>query len=244
MQKAGLKIDGIVVNGFALSHIILDEDELNDGTLLLDVGEGCIDISVFKNKGIVYTDSLPIGGDTITNDIATVLEISTEEAQKLKKQYGLSDRRFIEHDYSIKLSTYYGEDARNNSVKCSELVEVMEIRINEIFSIIYKSLKNNNLIKEINTCVITGTGFNNINKVEKTAEEILNMQVRFGSAKTANLIKPVCIKSYGIVKYISNIKYVKNIGSRIREDDEQSIIDSTIKNIKKAFSGAFNKNKK
>jgi cell division ATPase FtsA len=120
----------------------------------------------------------------------------------------------------------------------------MEIRINEIFSVIYKSLKDNNWVKEIKSCVIAGTGFNNINKVEKPAEEILNVEVRFGNAKTANLIKPVCVKSYGIVKYISNIKYTKNIGSRIQKDEEQSLIDSTIKNIKKAFNGAFKKNKK
>ena len=243
MQKAGLAIDGIVVNGFAMKDILLEENEAEEGVLLLDVDEGNIDISVFKNGSVLYTDSLPIGGDTITNDIASVFEISKDEALKLKKQYGLSDRRYIEHDYIIKLNSYTGDEPKNSSVKCSELVEVMEIRINEIFSIILKSLKNNGIAREIQKCVIAGVGFNNINKVEKTAEEILGMEVRFGTAKTANLIKPACIKSYGIVKYISNIKYAKNIGSRIKEDEEQSIIDSTIKNIKKAFSG-FNKNKK
>lgn len=243
MQKAGLAIDGIVVNGFAMKDILLEENEAEEGVLLLDVDEGNIDISVFKNNSVLYTDSLPIGGDTITNDIATVFEISKDEALKLKKQYGLSDRRFIEHDYIIKLNSYSGDEPKNSSVKCSELVEIMEIRINEIFSIILRSLKNNGIARDIKKCVIAGVGFNNINKVEKTAEEILGMEVRFGTAKTANLIKPACIKSYGIVKYISNIKYAKNIGSRIKEDEEQSIIDSTIKNIKKAFSG-FNKNKK
>ena len=244
MQKAGLKIDGIVTNGFAIRDIVLDEEELQNGVLLLDVGDGNIDISVFKASNILYTDSIPVGGDTITNDIALVLEISQDEAGKLKKQYGLSDRQYIEHDYSIKLNSYTGEEATNGYVKCSELVSIMEARINEIFSIVYKSLKENNLVKEVKSCVISGTGFNSVNKVEKTAENILNIPVRFGNAKTANLIKPVCITSYGVVKYISNIKYTKNIGSRIQVDEEQSLFDSTIKNIKKAFSGAFNKNKK
>ncbi len=243
MKKAGLSIDGIVLNGFAMKDILLEEQEVDDGVLLLDVGDGTIDISVFKDNLILYADSLPIGGDTITNDIAEVLEISQDEAMKLKKQYGLSNRKFIEHDYTIKLNSYSGEEPNNSSVKCSELVEIMEIRINEIFSVILKSLKNNNLVKAIKSCVIAGTGFNNINRVEQTAEDILNVEVRFGNAKTANLIKPACVKSYGIVKYISNIKYNKNIGSQIEKDEEQSLIDSTIKNLKKAF-GAFNKNKK
>ena len=243
MQKSGLAIDGIVVNGFAVKEIVLEEKEIQDGVLLLDVGDSNIDISIFKNKSIIYTDSIPVGGDTITNDIVSFLEISQDEALKLKKQYGLSDRKFIEHDYSIKLNSYTGEDIRNSSVKCSELVEIMEARIKDVLSVIEHSLYSNRLNKEIKSCVISGTGFSNINKVEKTAEEILKVDVRFGNAKTANLIKPMCITSYGVVKYISNLKYLKNIGSRIQVDEEQSFLNSTVKNIKKAF-GAFGKKRK
>ena len=243
MQKAGLGIDGIVLNGFAIKDIVLEDKELQDGVLLLDVGDSNIDISIFKNKSVVYTDSLPVGGDTITNDIASVLEISPDEAAKLKKQYGLSDRRYIEHDYSIRLNSYTGEDIRNSSVRCSELVEIIESRIKDVISVIENNLYNNRLNKEIRSCVIAGAGFAGINKIEKTAEEILKVGVRFGNAKTANLIKPACITSYGVVRYISNIKYTKNIGSKIQADEEQSILGSTVKNLKKAF-GAFGKKKK
>ena len=232
MQKAGLKVDGIVANGFAMRDITLDNEQIDEGVLLLDVGDSNIDISVFKGADYLYTDSLPIGGETITSDIALVLQISPEEASKLKKQYGLSDRQYIEHDYVIKLNTYTGEDQKGGVVKCSELVAIMESRINEIFNIIYQSLKH---------CVITGSGFNSINKVEKSLENILKIEdIRFGNAKTANLIKPECIASYGIVKYISNIKYTKNIGSTIKKDED----DSTFKSLRKAFTSVFNKNKK
>ena len=164
-----------------------------------------------------------------------------EEASKLKKQYGLSDRQYIEHDYVIKLNTYAGDDQKGGAVKCSDLVAIMESRINEIFTIIYQSLKDNNLLNEIKHCVITGSGFNSINKVEKSLENILKIEdIRFGNAKTANLIKPECITSYGIVKYISNIKYTKNIGSTIKKDED----DSTFKSLRKAFTSVFNKNKK
>ena len=70
MQRAGLMMDGIVVNGFAMKDIVLTDEEKENGVLLLDIGAGNVDISVFKNNGIVYTDSIPVGGDTITNDIA------------------------------------------------------------------------------------------------------------------------------------------------------------------------------
>ncbi len=243
MQKAGLMIDGIVVNGFAMKDIVLSEEEKEKGVLLIDVESGNIDISVFQNNGILYTDSIPVGGDTITNDISLCLEISYQEADKLKKQYGLADTAYIDHDYNINLTTYTGEE-KTKSVRCSELVEIISTRMEEIFEMIRKSLVDNELEHVVKSCVITGQGFNSINKCEKIAERILNTEVRFGNSKTANLIKPECATAYGVVKYISNIKHSKNIGSRIQMDEEQTFMKSTIQSIKKLWDEAIGKFKK
>lgn len=231
MQKAGLMIDGIVINGFAMKDIVLTEEEKTKGVLLLDVGAGNIDISVFKNNGIVYTDSIPIGGDTITNDISLGLQISYQEADKLKKQYGLASVAYIDNDYNITLTTYSGEE-KMKTVKCSEIVEIISARVEEMFELIKQTLTNNQLDGIVSACVISGQGFNSINKTEKLAEQILKMDVRFGSAKMANLIKPECATAYGVVKYISNIKHSKNIGSKIQLDDEQTFIESVAESVK------------
>ena len=231
MQKAGLLIDGIVINGYAMKEIVLSEEEKKDGVLLLDISSGNIDMSVFKNNGVLYTDSIPIGGETITNDISIGLEISYQEADKLKKQYGLARVSYIDNDYSITLSTYNGEKG-SRTIKCSELVEIIEARVEEIFSLIREKIEENGLQNSICSCVIAGQGINSINKSEKVAVDILKTQVRFGNSKTANLIKPECSGAYGIVKYVSNIKYSKNIGSKIQEDVEQSFIENVVQSFK------------
>ena len=234
MQRAGLMMDGIVVNGFAMKDIVLTEDEKENGVLMLDIGAGNVDITVFKNNGIVYTDSLPVGGDTITNDISIGLEISMQEADKLKRQYGLSKVEYIDNDYSITLATYTGEE-KNKTVKCSELVEIIEARIEEIFTLIRVALEDNKVANIPTSCVIAGQGINSINKAEKTAEEILKYPVRFGNLKTANIIKPDVSGAYGIVKYVSNIKHSKNIGSKIQMIEEQSFL----KNVAQSFKSLF-----
>lgn len=243
MQKAGLQIDGIVTNGFAMKDIVLSEEEKASGVLLLDIGAGNVDISVFKNNGILFTDSIPVGGDTITNDISIGLEISYQEADKLKKQYGLSRVAYIDNDYSITLSTYTGNE-KSKTVKCSELVEIIEARVEEIFLIIKERIEENGLQNSINSCVISGQGINSINKSEKTAEDILRIPVRFGNSKTANLIKSECIGAYGIVKYVSNIKHAKNIGSRIQEDVEQTFLENVVQSFKSLLGQKPSKSKK
>ncbi len=243
MQKVGLAIDGIVINGFALRDIVLTDEEKEKGVLLLDIGAGNIDISVFKNNGIVYTDSIPIGGDTITNDISVGLDISYQEADKLKKQYGLASTEYIDNDYSITLSTYNGAE-KMKSVKCSELVEIIEARVEEMFNLIKASIDNNNLQGVVQSCVISGQGINAINKSEKVAENVLRTNVRFGSSKTANLIKPECALAYGIVKYISNIKHSKNIGSRVQYDEEPTFIENAFQSIKNFVGSKISKFRK
>ena len=244
MQKAGLLIDGIVINGYAMKEIVLSDEEKKDGVVLLDISSGSVDISVFKNNGVLYTDSLPIGGETITNDISIGLEISYQEADKLKKQYGLARVAYIDNDYSITLSTYSGEKG-SKTIRCSELVEIIEARVEEIFSLIKEMIDENGLQNLISSCVISGQGINSINKSEKVAEDILRLPVRFGNSKTANLIKPECVGAYGIVKYISNIKHSKNIGSKIQEDVEQSFFENVVQSFKSLIgSGKPNKLRK
>ncbi len=231
MQKAGLQIDGIVTNGFAMRDIVLSDEEKNNGVLLLDIGAGNIDVTVFKDNGILFTDAIPVGGDTITNDISIGLEISYQEADKLKKQYGLSRTKYIDNDYSITLSTYTGEK-NSKTIKCSELVEIIEARVEEMFELIDQKVEEAGFKGSVATCVIAGQGINSINKSEKTAEEILGVPVRFGNSKTANLIKSECLGSYGIVKYISNIKHSKNIGSKIVEDVEPTFFENVVQSFK------------
>ena len=136
-KKADLEIDGIIPNTLAQRNLILDNNELNDNIMILDIGAGNTDIGIFDGSRFIYTNTIPLGGDSITNDIALVLDISVEEAEKLKKQYGLSRTKYIDNDYSITLSTYTGEK-NSKTIKCSELVEIIEARVEEIFSLVNK----------------------------------------------------------------------------------------------------------
>ena len=100
-KKAGLEIDGIVPETLAERNLILDKNELHDNIAIIDIGAENTDIGVFEGSTFVYTNSIPLGGDNITNDIALVLNISEEEADKLKRQYGLALKSFIDNDNEI-----------------------------------------------------------------------------------------------------------------------------------------------
>ena len=73
--------------------------------MVLDIGAGNTEIGIFNGSTFVYTNTISLGGDNITSDISYVLNISNEEAEKLKRQYGLALKSFIDNDNNIVLNT-------------------------------------------------------------------------------------------------------------------------------------------
>ena len=58
------------------------------------------------------------------------------------------------------------------------------------------------------------------------------------------MIKPECLGAYGIVKYVSNIKHSKNIGSKVQQDVEQTFFENVIQSFKTLLGSKTDKLKK
>ena len=101
--------------------------------MLLDIGAGNIDIGVFEGQTFIYTNSIPVGGDNITNDIALVLNISEEEADKLKRQYGLALKSFIDNDNDIILNTCK-DTTKNKIIKNGDIVSIDTVALKNGFN--------------------------------------------------------------------------------------------------------------
>ncbi len=233
-KKAGLEIDGIVPITLAERNLILDKNELHDHVMLLDIGAGNTDIGVFEGSTFVYTNSIPLGGDNITNDIALVLNISEEEADKLKKQYGLALKSFIDNDNDIILNTSR-DDNKNRIIKSSELIEIIEARIEEIFSIVNKDITNHGVKHKINNVVLTGQGIIHINKSDVAGKINLNIPVKISTGRAISTVKATYRTSYALVRYIAARPFAKTVSSSIDTQNEDGVFKNIIERIKEFF---------
>ena len=233
-KKAGLEIDGIVPITLAERNLILDTNELHDNIMLLDIGAGNTDIGVFEGSTFLYTNSIPLGGDNITNDIALVLNISEEEADKLKRQYGLALKSFIDNDNDIILNTCR-DDSKNKIIKSSELIEIIEARIEEIFTIINKDITNHGLKSKINNVILTGQGIVNINKSDVAGKINLNIPVKISTGRLISTVKPAYRTSYALVRYIAARPFTKTVASSIDTQNNESFIKNILEKIKEFF---------
>ena len=234
-KKIGIDIDGVVPTTLAERNLMLDNNELNDNVMLLDIGAGNIDIGVFNGSSFIYTNTINLGGDNITSDIAYVLNISLEEADKLKRQYGLALKSFIENDTNIVLNTCKDFDGKNKTIKTSDLIEIIEARIEEMFSLVNKDLLACGIKNNINNVILTGEGIVNINKSDIAGKIILNIPVKMSTGRLITTVKPTYRTSYALVRYISARPYAKNVSSSIDAKKEKNVLKTIIEKVKDFF---------
>lgn len=233
-KKAGLEIDGMVPTTLAERNLILDKHEINDNIMLLDIGAGNIDIGVFEGQTFLYTNSIPVGGDNITKDIAVVLNISEEEADKLKKQYGLALKSFIDNDNDIILNTCKDSN-KNRIIKSSELIEIIEARIEEMFTIVNKDITSQGVKSKINNVVLTGQGIININKSDVAGKINLNIPVKISTGRLVSTVKQTYRTSYALVRYIASRPFTKTVSSSIDTQNKENIAKVLLNRIKEFF---------
>ncbi|NLV37459.1 MAG: cell division protein FtsA [Clostridiaceae bacterium] len=206
MERAGVQIDGIVAEAFATGEIGLTQDERDIGVVLLDVGGSVTDVSVFHAKRLVFYDTIPVGGDHITNDIAIGLRITNVEAEKIKRQFELALTSLIKNDQEISVMDI--NENKKKDVKVSEVVEIIEARVYEIFSLCKNMLdKAGVVVPDNGSVVMTGAGISYVDGCKQLANEVFELPVRTVQAgQIQGVSKPEYIAAAGMIKYVSNVK--------------------------------------
>lgn len=88
VERAGLRIKGVVLEPIASAYAVLDDNDKAAGVALVDIGGGTTDIAIFYDGIIRHTSVLPLAGNVITNDIKENCKIMKPQAESLKTRFG------------------------------------------------------------------------------------------------------------------------------------------------------------
>lgn len=198
LSEVGVDLENIVFNGYASSLSILSDTEKELGVVLVDIGAGTCDISIYIEGSQSYSSVLPIGARHITNDLAIGLRISLESAEKIKlllsessdkrRRIGVAADEAVQ-ERSVATSVKSDEidltslDLQDEVRKVSKktLIEgIIRPRLNEIFTFVGLEIKKSGYGGQTPAgLVITGGGAKTIGVVE-SAKRMLAMPVRVG----------------------------------------------------------------
>ncbi len=232
-KEININIDGYAPIILAERNILLDRNEFHDRVLVIDVGERETEIGLFIEDSFILAKTFDFGGNDIIRDIEIVLNISFEEARKLKKQYGLALKSYIENDTNILLNTV--KDRSRKTIKSSLLAGIIEARVEDMFIKINKYILDLGLKKEINTVILAGEGIRGLDKAEVVGKIALNLPVKLSTNKLLNTITPDQLRTYALVKYMALKPYAKTVSSSISIRKEKNFLKDIIEKIKEFF---------
>lgn len=199
LSEVGVDVGSVVFSGYASSLSVLSDTERELGVVLVDMGAGTTDISIYVEGSVAYSSVLPIGARHITNDLAIGLRVSLESAEKIKIFLSEKPKKLPrlegEEEQRPKDQTARDAIARADEIDLSHLNlpedlrkvsqktlidGIIRPRLNEIFTMVGLEIKKSGYGGQSPAgIVITGGGAKTIGVVE-AAKRMLAMPVRVG----------------------------------------------------------------
>ena len=181
IKRCDLEVAGVASSAYAAGISSLVEDEQELGAACIDMGGGSTGISIFIKKHMIYADSVRLGGDHVTSDIAKGLKVPMATAERIKTFYGgvyatgMDDRERIEIGGD---SGDWEKDRR--TVSRSELIGIMRPRVEEILEEVRDRLDAAGFDHLPSQQIVLTGGASQIPGLDGLAPKILGQQVRIG----------------------------------------------------------------
>ncbi len=228
IKKLKFNIDNYIPSPLssALSSLTKDEKEL--GTICIDLGHSTSSISVFENNKFVYGDTIGVGSNNVTLDIARGLSTTISSAERLKTLYGsLISSPSDDHEI-IEIPIISGDKNTFKQITRSSLNAIIRPRIEETLEMIWQKIRDNNFRnKKLNNVVLTGGGAM-MDNIAKYVETIFASGVRVSNPLDQlnlehNFKKPNFCDIIGSVLYDQNVFKVDFITNKLKTSKKPGI---------------------
>jgi cell division protein FtsA len=199
-QRAGIKVHDVVLEQLASARSVLTSDERELGVGILDIGGGTSDFAIYQNGGIRQTFVVPIAGNHFTNDLAIGLQTTLQEAERIKKEFGI----YQQHDGAKLIAVKKIYDNEVQLVSPTQLACVLQPRAQELLRIVKREIDHSKLSSLMSTGLVLTGGSSLLSGLEPIAHAILQIPVRVGAPKTGHVLpesldNPIYATGYGLL---------------------------------------------
>ncbi|RJP74432.1 MAG: cell division protein FtsA [Candidatus Abyssobacteria bacterium SURF_17] len=181
INRAGFDVDGIVLEPMASAESILTEDEKDLGVAMVDIGGGTSDIVIYLNGTVRHSEVVSLGGEHVTRDISLGLRTPHERAETIKRSYGCALVSMISNGQTIAVPSV--GDRRDREVALREMVEIIEIRMDELMRLIQMEIQLTGYNELIGGGVVLTGGASLLPGIVEMTEGIFGCPVRIGKPR-------------------------------------------------------------
>lgn len=243
MGRAGYGINGVMLKTLAETQAVCHDDELELGSIVIDLGAGTTDVIVLIDGAPVSTASVPVGGKLVTNDIAIVNSIPVAAAEEIKIKHGTCWPDGIINDEDVILPGVGGRAPELTSK--SEISKIITARMVQIFTMVREAIIKNtsDSIKQLSgNIILTGGGAQMEGVVELAQEVFKTSSVRLGVPESLGGLeeeyrKPEFATAIGLVVANKGLVKARDTRRKVRKNanPEAKQGDGFFKRLRKVF---------
>lgn len=181
-ERAHLHVIGAIPAPWASALAALAEDELETGALLVDMGARCTTAALVSGGALAHVETVPIGADHVTQDIAQCFSTPAHHAERLKVMYGSAIASLNEDAQMIDAPQYCDDGSVVQAqMPRSLLTGIVRPRVEETFELLRDLLMARGALRPGHgrRIVLTGGGAQ-LSGVRELAARIFEGHVRVG----------------------------------------------------------------
>ena len=237
--ESGLQPKYLISEIIASSSFLLNADEKEIGSLIIDIGAASTEFCLNKKGNPVYTGSIPVGGNQFTSDLSIAFSTNLNFANQLKLETSCTpeNERIAE-----KIIIKDKDSTKTTEITKRQISQVLKERVVEIFTMIKQEIVENlgqqNLPERI---ILTGGG-SKAEGIVAQARYIFQAKTRLADTKNMKFLGEnltlESLTSLSMANYMHNIDFNTEFTSRINNEStgmkgniENSNITKFISNI-------------
>ena len=179
LKSSGLEVSNFVLDSYATSMAVLDEQQKKFGTTVINMGSTTTDFICFKNNSIVYNDFIPVGSNHITNDLSVMLHTPPSAAEAIKLKYGSLLAKTEELEIKKVKIPRIGDENETTEIGLDMVKNIIHARAEEDLVLVKNKIKTVGLSENIGSGLVLTGGMSKLDGLKELAIKVFdNIPVR------------------------------------------------------------------
>ena len=196
LEKSHLQASHHTVSSLAAAEAVLNRQQKESGTLVLDIGAGTTNLAVIEDGEVHHVAVIPVGGMHLTNDLAIGLKTDLEIAELVKITHGSLLPQNVHKNVRVEYEKI------QHTFSTEDISMIIEARTEELFELVDKELKKIHRSQKLPGGVVVVGGTSKIPGMAEFAKEKLQIAARIGKLQHLD----------GLVDTVSDPGYATAVG--------------------------------
>ncbi|MDM8161031.1 cell division protein FtsA [Labilibaculum sp. K2S] len=239
VKEVGLEIEELVLEPLASSLAVLSDEEKEAGVVLVDIGGGTTDITVYFDGILRHTAVIPFGGDIVTRDIKEGCSVLIKQAEALKIQFGEAVADLVDEEKVVTIPSVGGWDPKEISFKT--LAHIIQCRMEEIIDSVKFQIEITGLHDKIGAGIVLTGGGALLTNLDVLTQKQTGIDVRIGYPGASSKIildetlnQPIYATGIGLM-----LKGLNKPGKKTPNQSTDKSKTGKKKGLQKFFSALF-----